>query len=211
MSARLDTWQEPPEPEQLRRLRRRLLQSARGAAAHIPSRDAEDVVQNAMIRYLRESPKPGGPSEEIRAHVALRRERANYYRTRERKPEELTDQPAEHRVLHMAPQPAHIDAAVTIEQIAGPDARQLAELRGNGHTLADAASVLHWDARRVDAARKQLRAQQGSDRIRTCIRTRPPDEGEPRWRLARVQPLPEPTLRSRSWSPLQTPCSARLS
>lgn len=167
MSARLDAWQEPPEPEQLRRLRRRLLQSTRGPAAHIPSRDAEDVVQNAMIRYLRESPRPDGPSEEIRAHVALRRERANYYRTRERKPEELSDQPAEHRTVHTAPESAHVDAAVTIEQIAGRDARQLAELRGKRHTLADAASVLHWDSRRVDAARKQI--ERNMDRIALAL------------------------------------------
>jgi hypothetical protein len=44
MSARLDAWPEPPEPEQLSRLRRRLLHSTRGAASHVPSRDAEDVV-----------------------------------------------------------------------------------------------------------------------------------------------------------------------
>lgn len=169
MSTRLDAWPEPPEPEQLRRLRLRLLQTARGHAANIPSRDAEDVVQNAMIRYLRESPRPGSPTEEIRAHVALKRERANYYRTRDRKPEQLTDQPAALQPAGTGPEQGLIDAAVTIEQIAGPDARRLAELRGEGHALADAARVLHWDTRRVDAARKQL--ERNKDRIALALNT----------------------------------------
>jgi DNA-directed RNA polymerase specialized sigma24 family protein len=169
MTARLDPWPEPPEPEHLRRLRLRLMHTARGPAAHIPSRDAEDVVQNAMIRYLREPPRPGGPPEEARAHVALRRERANYYRARERKPEQLTDQPTSPTPVPSEPHTALVDAAVTIEQIAGADARRLAELRGEGHTLRDAARLLHWDARRVEATRKQL--ERNKDRIARAIHT----------------------------------------
>jgi DNA-directed RNA polymerase specialized sigma24 family protein len=156
MTARLDAWPTPPEPEQLHRLRQRLLNSTRGAGAHVPSRDAEDVVQNAMVRYLREAPKPNGPNDDIRAHVALRRERANYFRTRERKPEQLTHEP---QILRGAPATerlGHVEAAVAIEQIAGVDARRIAELRGEGHTLDDAARILHWDANRVEAARKQF-------------------------------------------------------
>jgi DNA-directed RNA polymerase specialized sigma24 family protein len=169
MSARLDAWPEPPEPEQLSRLRGRLLRSTRGASAHVPSRDAEDVVQNAMIRYLREAPRPGAPSDEIRAHMALRRERAKYYRTRERKPEQLTEEP---RLQSAAAGigTGHIEAALTIEQIAGADARRIAELRGEGHTLSDAARVLHWDARRVEAARKQI--ERHKDRIAYALATR---------------------------------------
>jgi DNA-directed RNA polymerase specialized sigma24 family protein len=166
MSARLDAWPIPPESEQLRRLRERLLRSTRGAAAHVPSRDAEDVVQNAMIRYLREPPRPDAPNEEIRAHVALKRERANYFRTRQRKPEQLTDEP------QLTPTAAamrlrHIEAAVAIEQIAGADARRIAELRGEGHTLSDASRVLHWDANRVEAARKQI--ERHKDRIARAL------------------------------------------
>jgi DNA-directed RNA polymerase specialized sigma24 family protein len=169
MSARLDAWPESPEPAQLLRLQLRLLQTTRGLAAHIPSRDAEDVVQNAMIRYLREPPRPGSPTEEIRAHVALKRERANYYRARNRKPEQLTDQPAALQSIHTGLDSALIDAAVTIEQIAGPDARCVAELRGEGHALADAARILHWDTRRVEAARKQL--ERYKDRIALALNT----------------------------------------
>ncbi len=156
MTARLDAWPTPPEPEQLRRLRERLLNSARGPGAHVPSRDAEDVVQNAMVRYLREPPKADSPSDEIRAHVALRRERANYFRTRERKPEQLTEEPQTLRGAAATEPLGHVAAAVAIEQIAGADARRIAELRGEGHTLDDAARILHWDANRVEAARKQI-------------------------------------------------------
>jgi DNA-directed RNA polymerase specialized sigma24 family protein len=175
MSARLDAWPEPPEPEQLRRLRQRLLHSTRGASANVPSRDAEDVVQNAMIRYLREAPRPAGPNEEIRAHVALKRERAKYYRTRERKPEALTGEPT----LKSAARgggPGHVEAAVAIEQIAGADARRLAEVRGEGHTLSDAARVLHWDACRVEAARKQI--ERNKDRIARALDTKPKEESD---------------------------------
>ncbi len=156
MTARLDAWPTPPEPEQLRRLRQRLLNSTRGAAAHIPSRDAEDVVQNAIIRYLREAPRPDGPSEDIRAHVALRRERANYFRSSQRKPVQLTEEPQSLQGAPTTGQLGHVEAAVAIEQIAGADARRIAELRAERHTLDDAARVLHWDANRVEAARKQI-------------------------------------------------------
>jgi DNA-directed RNA polymerase specialized sigma24 family protein len=153
-----------------------LLQSARGPAAHIPSRDAEDVVQNAMMRYLREAPRPGGPTEEIRAHMALKRERANYYRTRERKPEQLTDQPAALVSTGTGPGPELIDGAVTIEQIAGPDARRLAELRSEGHALADASRVLHWDARRVEVARKQIERNKDKIALALALNTKPKED-----------------------------------
>jgi hypothetical protein len=122
-----------------------------------------------MIRYLREAPRPGAPNAEIRAHIALKRERAKYYRTRERKPEQLTDEP-ELKPAAAGIGPAHIEAALAIEQIAGADARRLAELRGEGHTLSDAARVLHWDARRVEAARKQI--ERHKDRIARALNTR---------------------------------------
>lgn len=156
MTARLDAWPTPPEPEQLRRLRQRLVNSTRGAGAHVPSRDAEDVVQNAMVRFLREAPRADGPSDDIRAHVALRRERANYYRARERKPEQLSKEPQTLRGAAATETLGHVEAAVAIEQIAGGDARRIAELRGEGHTLDDASRILHWDANRVEAARKQI-------------------------------------------------------
>ncbi len=168
MTARLGSWPEPPEPDHLRRLRVRLMHSARGAAAHIPSRDAEDVVQNAMIRYLREAPRPDGPSEEIRAHIALKRERANYYRTRARKPELLTDEPVALRSDRVEPETGFAEAFLAIEQIAGADAGRLAVLRGEGHTLADAARLLHWDARRVEAARKRL--ERNGERIALAVK-----------------------------------------
>ena len=51
------------------------------------------AVDTEMIRFLRESPRDGAPPDEIRAHVALKRERANYYRRRDRRPEQLSAEP----------------------------------------------------------------------------------------------------------------------
>jgi hypothetical protein len=129
-----------------------------------------------MIRYLREPPRPGGPTEEIRAHMALKRERANYYRARDRKPEQLIDQPAALRSTCTGPGPELIDDAVTIEQIAGPDARRLAELRGEGHALADASRILHWDTRRVEAARKQIERNKDRIAIALALNTQPKED-----------------------------------
>ncbi len=156
MNSQLDAWPTPPEPERLRGIRRRLLQSAQGPVANVPRRDAEDVVQNAMIRFLREAPQEGAPPDEIRAHVALKRERANYYRRRDRKPEHLSAEPTALLAAGSGPDARLIQACVAIEQIAGPDARRVAELKGKGYTAADMADELGWSKQRVDAARKQL-------------------------------------------------------
>jgi DNA-directed RNA polymerase specialized sigma24 family protein len=165
MTARLDAWPEPPEPDHLKQLRSRLLQSTRGPTGHVPGRDAEDVVQEAMIRFLAEVPKPGAPGDAARAHVAFKRERANYFRRR--KPEQLSDELTVLRPGGSGPDARLVQAAVAIEQIAGRDARMVAELRGAGHTFDDVAQELGWTPQRVEAARKQL--LRNKERIATAV------------------------------------------
>lgn len=156
MVARLEPRFRHVEHDRLVQLRRRLLSSARGRAANVPAADVEDVVQDALVRFLRESPRAGAPADEVRAHVALRRERADYYRRRARRREEATVEPVPLLAAGASPDALLVQAAVAIEQIAGDDARIVAELRGEHHSYDDIARELAWPLRRVEAARKQL-------------------------------------------------------
>jgi DNA-directed RNA polymerase specialized sigma24 family protein len=167
MTARMDAWPESPEPDHLKQLRSRLVQSTRRPAGHVPGRDAEDVVQEAMIRFLAEVPRPGVPGDVTRAHVALKRERANYFRRSAHKPEQLSAEPTALRPGGSGPDARLVQAAVAIEQIAGRDARLVAEMRGAGHTFDDVAQELEWSAQRVEAARKQL--LRNKERIATAV------------------------------------------
>jgi DNA-directed RNA polymerase specialized sigma24 family protein len=161
MAHRLDAWTEPPDDEQLRRLRRMLLRSACGPTAHVPSADVEDVVQEAMVRFLREPPDSSSPPAEIRASLALRRERANYYRRCDRRPEDPVADPTPLLAGGEGADARFLQALIAIEQIAGRDVRALAEFRHRGYTFDDVAQEAGWSARRVDAARKQLSRYNG--------------------------------------------------
>ncbi len=147
----------PLPPPELARLRAQLLDSARGHRANVPQDDAEDVVQEAMIRFLREPQRDGAPSAEVRAHVALKRERANYYRRRGRRREQLGDEPVALLARGSEPDARFTQAAIAIEQIAGADVRAMVELRSEGYTYGDVAAALGWTHHRVDAARQKLR------------------------------------------------------
>jgi hypothetical protein len=109
-----------------------------------------------MIRFLGEVPLPSSPPDEVRARMALRRERANFYRYRERHPDEPTADPEVLLAAGAGPDERFLQAVIAIEQIAGSEVRRFAELRNRGYTLDDMAHAPGWDARRVDAARKQF-------------------------------------------------------
>ena len=177
MASLLDAWPDPPEPARLGHLRRRLLESARGGNAHVPGADAEDVVQEAMVRFLREVPNADSPPAEIRAHVALKRERANYYRRLDRRGEELTPEPTALLAAGDGPDARFLQSAVAIEQIAGRDVRLFAELRTSGHTMDDIAHVLDWTPQRVDAARKQLARYTDEIAVALAIQLREDSDG----------------------------------
>jgi DNA-directed RNA polymerase specialized sigma24 family protein len=147
----------PLPPPELARLRAQLLDSTRGRHANVPREDAEDVVQEAMIRFLREPQRDRAPSAEVRAHVALKRERANYYRRRGRRREQLGEEPVALLAGGTEPDARFTQAAVAIEQIAGADVRALVELLGDGYTYSDVAAALGWTDHKVDAARQKLR------------------------------------------------------
>jgi DNA-directed RNA polymerase specialized sigma24 family protein len=143
----------PRASERLRDIRRALVRSTLGGQHSVPLRDAEDVVQEAIIKYLGREPAPG-VAEEARAFRALRDVRADYYRRQSRRPEELTGE-----VLPFSVKPSDerlVDAALTIEQIAGRDARLYCEYKSDGYTQADIGRLPGWSAQRAAAAYKQF-------------------------------------------------------
>jgi DNA-directed RNA polymerase specialized sigma24 family protein len=178
MSTRPQASPVPSDQEHLSRLRGRLLASTRGSTASVPPRDAEDVVQEAMIRLVREPARADAPSDEIRAHVALKRERANYYRRRARRPEQLAAEPIALLAGGSDADARLVQAAVAIEQIAGRDTRLLAELRGQRYTYQDIASELGWSMRRVEAARKQLERHKDQIAVAAAIQLKEAPDGK---------------------------------
>lgn len=145
-----------PDPREISRLgaiRQALVGSARGGHHSIPTADAEDVVQEAIIKYLG-NPSAPDVAEEARAFMALRDARADYYRRRARRPEVLTGE-----VLPLPSKPADqrlVEAALTIEQIAGRDARLYCEYKQKGHAQSDIGRVHGWSPKRAAAAYKQV-------------------------------------------------------
>jgi DNA-directed RNA polymerase specialized sigma24 family protein len=156
MRAQPDQTSQTVGAQQLREIRVSLLASARGGNASVPPRDAEDVVQDALLRFVREKPRPAAPAPRVRAHRALKDERAGYYRKRSGRPEVLSAEPVALLAGGREPDALFAQAAVAIEQIAGADARALVELRGQRYSYEDCALELGWAPERVDAARKQI-------------------------------------------------------
>jgi DNA-directed RNA polymerase specialized sigma24 family protein len=141
------------ESSRLGAIRQAMVSSARGGHHSVPAADAEDVVQEAIIKYLGR-PAAEGVAEEARAFTALRDARADYYRRRSRRPEVLTGE-----VLPLPSKPADerlIEAALTIEQIAGGDARLYCEYKQKGYTQSDIGRLAGWSPQRAAAAYKQV-------------------------------------------------------
>lgn len=144
---------DPRDTEHLRVVRKALFGSTRGGNYHVPEPDAEDVVQDALLKYLAKPPSPG-VAEEARAFTALRDVRAEYYRRQARRPEELTP-----RILPSSSAPADerlTEAELAIEQIAGPDVRLYCQLKKEGYTQTDIGRLPGWSQRRAAAAYKQF-------------------------------------------------------
>lgn len=145
-----------PDPREIPRLgaiRQAMVISARGGHYSVPAADAEDVVQEAIIKYLGR-PTAAGVAEEARAFTALRDTRADYYRRRSRRPEVLTGDP-----LPLPSKSADerlIEGALTIEQIAGRDARLYCEYKQRGYTQSDIGRLPGWSRQRAAAAYKQV-------------------------------------------------------
>jgi hypothetical protein len=97
----------------------------------------------------------------VRASLALRRERANYYRRRDRRPEDPVAEPTPLLAGGESANARFLQALIAIEQIAGRDVRELAEFRSRGYTLDDVAHEPGWSAKRVDAARKKVGRHNG--------------------------------------------------
>jgi DNA-directed RNA polymerase specialized sigma24 family protein len=144
---------DPRDPSRLRALREAMVRSARGGNYSVRLDDSEDVVQEAIIKFLGRPPVAGVP-EEARAFTALRDIWVEYCRRRERRPETLIGE-----VLPFGSRPADsrlVEAALAIEQIAGVDARLYAEYKQDGYTQTDIARLPDWSPQRAAAAYKQL-------------------------------------------------------
>jgi len=145
-----------PDPlarQRLEEIRSALVRSARGGQHRVPERDAEDVAHEAIVKYLRQPAAPGVP-DQARAFRALRDSRADYYRRRNRRPEELAGDVF--GSSSQAPDQRWVEAAFTIEQIAGRDARLFCQHKAEGYTQEDIGRLPGWTPRRAAAAYKQF-------------------------------------------------------
>lgn len=147
----------------LTRLRSLLVASARKQGLH--PNDVEDVVQQALLKIWRESPRPGAPAIEIRAQRALRDIRIEFYRQRSRRQGEYSaPEPGEDSRARSLPEELVyeerayqlIELNDLVTRILPPDARTYAFLKMLKATEADIARLMGWSEKRAAAARVQL-------------------------------------------------------
>jgi len=148
-----------PEPsrDELRQLRADLLHGATRGRLYVPSADAEDVTQQALMKVVREPPHDDAPPLIVRGRAALKRAKVDYLRKRTRVSEPVV-QP-----LETAADIGAIDARIllveleeTLRREVGPDALEYAKARQDGLTEKDLAQQLGWTPQRAGAARKRL-------------------------------------------------------
>lgn len=141
-------------------LRRRLV--ARGRAYGLPLHDVEDLVQDALIKVLRERSRPGQPPVEIRALTALRDVRAEHFRRHSRETARVSTTGDE---LGDSEPPTGgsafssldvVELCESVRRLVGTDVMTFAVLKSMGATEADVATLMGWAPRRAAAARVQL-------------------------------------------------------
>jgi DNA-directed RNA polymerase specialized sigma24 family protein len=133
------------------------------AAVRVPARDREDVVQEALLRLVREEqPRPGVPLK-AQARRRLQRATADYYRRESRRPRLTLLEPEEQGSTHeVAASEAESWRKVRafrqrLEELAGRDAALYAVLKGLFKmSEREIAELPGWNANRAGAARKQL-------------------------------------------------------
>jgi DNA-directed RNA polymerase specialized sigma24 family protein len=175
----------PYPPEDLAELRRRMVMAAlrRGVGWD----DAEDVVQEALAKLLREQPRTGAPPLQIRAFAALRDKRVEFMRARARERERRVQGALagpgaddEGRGVDIPEEDARlalVEACQLVCGIAGYDAMCFAALKALGATERDVAEFMGWPAHRVAAARVRL-ARKKATITRALLETLTPKEEE---------------------------------
>lgn len=142
-----------PSDDELEAVRLVLLKAARVAEG-----DREDVVQEAMVRALREEVRPLAPPLPARALRKLRDASVDLYRQQSRKKE-----PPQVASLEAHGDLAREDAALKLAEtsdmvraIAGPDVLQYALWTAARMTEREIAQQPGWSSQRAGAARRQL-------------------------------------------------------
>lgn len=142
-------------------LRRRLV--ARARRDRLTPDDIEDMVQEALLKVLRERTRPGQPVIEIRAYTALRDARAEFFRQRSRDTRRLVSTTPDGQGEVVLPEHLEegrpldvVDTCEVVRQLAGSDVLVFAWLKSVGLTEADVAALMGWPASRAAAARIKL-------------------------------------------------------
>lgn len=148
------------DPEVLSALRGRMVASAlrKGLGWH----DAEDVVQEALLKAVREHVRPGAPPLPARAFTALHDRHVEFVRrsARQRKREVPTEHLEEAEVAKVEmgvnedPRLRLLELCLVVSAIAGSDAMRFAQLKSEGATEHDVAALI--GPRRAAAARRRL-------------------------------------------------------
>lgn len=147
------------EEAELGRLRGRMVRRARRLG--VPADEIEDVVQEALLKAIRERERPGAPGLEVRAFTALRDKRAEFARARARRLRLGSPIVAERLSLEgelEAPGSGTelIELWELVREIAGEDAVVFALLKSLGATEEDVARIMEWPRSRAAASRVQL-------------------------------------------------------
>lgn len=139
----------------------------------VPLPDAEDVVQEALIKLLREEARPDAPDVRVRAFRALRDTRVDYFRKESRRQEKLPTVSIskvqtevdrdEGGFPAQALEPVQRDSLLelvelfeAVEQIADPEILEYLKMKVERQTDGEIAQQSGWDNRRVARVRKRF-------------------------------------------------------
>jgi RNA polymerase sigma factor (sigma-70 family) len=168
-------------------LRRRMLGISE---RRVPVADAEDLVQEALEKFIRERVRPGAPPPEVRAFRALRDKRAEYFRRKGRHDRRQIARIDEGRNLaeeEDSSGPAFVEPAeeeagyrvaeilAALEQILGPEVVEYVWMKFRGLTMEEIAREPGWDKRRV--ARVRMRLARKKKGVAIAILGRLPEGG----------------------------------
>jgi DNA-directed RNA polymerase specialized sigma24 family protein len=141
----------------LRSLQQMLLRANPGVM--IPSRDREDVVQETLLRLVKERPPSSDIPLQARARTALRHAAIDYVRRESRRPP-LGQAPPETSAA-ASPQTDDLVSFVLrvhsrVCEVASSDVADYVVLKYLGYTEGQIAEHTGWSTQRAGAARKQL-------------------------------------------------------
>ena len=151
--------------------RRVLVALAQRQAHALPAADRDDLVQDALVKALRQHQLPGGTPLEIRVRVTFQDVLRDYYRKRSRSLEDpWAEPPEEPRDAELLSRLNLGEVCAAINEQLGNEILQYSLLLAQGHTAAQITDVPGWDPARVDRVRKRLRRKQGL--VETMLRVR---------------------------------------